>query len=127
MNHRIASTLAFTGSVAAATVAAALMSGNALAETPTIDDTKFVSSRSRAEVRDEVLAAHLSSAGGEWSGQQTAPFMSNGLTRAQARSDYIAARDEVMARNSEGGGSVRSAVAPSRSVPVTFMAGQVTR
>ena len=126
MNNRIASALAFTGSVAAATLAAALMTGNALAESPTIDKTPFVSSLSRADVRNEVRAARLSSAGGEWAGQKTSPFMSNGLTRAQARADYIAARDEVMARNSEGG-SVHAAAAPSRSMPVTFVAGQVTR
>ena len=126
MNQRIASALAFACSVAAATLAATAMSTSAWADDITIDPTPFVSQRSRAEVRAEVLANRdkLSSAGNEWVAQQSAPLTSSGLTRAQARADYIAAREEVMARNSEGGGSATMAAAPARRPMPTMAAVQ---
>ena len=126
MNHRIASALAFGCSVAAATLAATAMSSNAWADDITIDTTPFVSQRSRAEVRAEVLAnrAKLSSAANEWIAQQSAPLPTSGLTRAQAQADYIAAREEVMARNSEGGGSALSGGMPAVRVLPTMAATQ---
>lgn len=129
MNQRIASALAFACSVAAATLAATAMSSTAWADDITIDTTPFVSQRSRAEVRAEVLAnrAKLSSAGNEWVAQQSEPLPASGLTRAQARADYIASRDEVMARNSEGGGSATMAVAPVRAMPTMAAAIQPAR
>ena len=56
MNHRIASAITFTGTVAFATIAAAFLSSNAYADDPTIDTTVFVSTKSRAEVRAEVMS-----------------------------------------------------------------------
>jgi hypothetical protein len=123
MNQRIASALAFAASVAAATLAATAMTSSARAEGPIGDKTEFVSERSRADVRAETLAARPSSAGGEWIGQQTGPLPTSGLTRAQARADYIAAREEVMARNSESGGTPTMAAAPVRVIP-TMAAAQ---
>jgi hypothetical protein len=124
MNQRIASALAFGCSVAAATLAATAMSSTAWADDITIDTTPFVSQRSRAEVVAEMMAdrASLSSAGNEWVAQQSAPLPTSDLTRAQARSDYIAAREEVLARNSEGGGSATMAVAPKARVMPTIAA-----
>jgi hypothetical protein len=126
MNQRITSALAFACSVAAATLAATAMSSSAWADDITIDPTPFVSQRSRAEVRAEMLAdrARLSSAGSEWIAQQSAPLAPSGLTRAQARADYIAAREEVLARNSEGGGSATMAAAPVRVMPTMAAAAQ---
>lgn len=126
MNQRIASALAFAASVAAATLAATAMSSSARADDITIDTTPFVSQRSREEVRAEVLAnrARLSSAGSEWVAQQSEPLPSSGLTRAQARADYIAAREEVLARNSEGGGSATMAAVPAMRPMPTLAAAQ---
>jgi len=108
MNHRIASAIAFASAVAVATIAAALLSSNAYADDPTIDTTVFVSSRSRADVRAEVMSqrAQLTAAGGEWTGQQNEqrPFQS-AYTAAQVRSEYKAARNEVQMMNGEDSGS----------------------
>jgi len=126
MNQRTASALAFACSVAAATLAATAMSSSAWADDITIDTTPFVSQRSRAEVRAEVLAdrAKLSSAGYEWIAQQSAPLPTSGLTRAQAKADYVAAREEVMARNSEGGGAALMGGRPAVRVLPTMAAAQ---
>lgn len=125
MNHHRASTFGFAASVAAATLAAVLMSGNALAETPTAAGPAFVGSLDRAEVRADLLRnrAQLTSYGIEWSLQQgETPHTMSGLTRAQARADYIAARDEVRAMNSEAGGSPQALHAQPRRAATTVAA-----
>jgi hypothetical protein len=109
MNQRITSTIGYIGSVAAATLAAALMNNNAFAEGP-IDypSTKFVGSLTRAEVRAQLMQdrSQLTSAGSEWKlQQQPALRAANGYTRQEARDEYIAARDEVHAMTAEDSGS----------------------
>ena len=108
MNHRIASAFTFTSTVAVATVAAALLSSNAFADDITIDTTPFVSTKTRAEVRAEVMSHRdqLTAAGGEWAGQQNEqrPFQS-AYTVEQVRSEYKAARNEVRMMNGEDSGS----------------------
>jgi hypothetical protein len=118
MNHRLASALSFGSAVAAAMLAAAAMTGNARAEGPIGDNTPFVSSRSRADVHAELMRdRHLvTSAASEWTGQLNAPQgLDSGYTRAQARAEYIAARDEVRAMTAEHGGSGHFAYAPVRT------------
>jgi hypothetical protein len=108
MNQRTASALAFGCSVAAAIAASTLMS-NARAESPLVDTTKgFTSQRSASDVRGETLSKRrsLSSAGAEYLSQQNGPLPSSGLTRADSRGQYIAARDEVHDRDSESGSGV---------------------
>ena len=118
MNHRIASAITFSSTVAFATIAAAFLSSNAYAETPTIDTTVFVSTLSRAEVRAEVMSHRdqVTAAGGEWATQQNEqrPFQS-AYTAEQIRSEYKAARNEVRMMNSEDSGS--SYLAQLRSAP----------
>jgi len=126
---RFASMIAYAGTVTAATLAATLMSTSALAESPTIDTTPFVSTLSRAEVRAEVLRARnqVSAAGTEWAMQlnDQKPLMA-GLSRAQVTAEYIAARDQVQALNSEDGGS--SYFAQARVRPAgTMTAGGTAR
>lgn len=108
MNPRIASALGFALSVAAAALAAAAMTGTVRAESPLVDTPAYAGQRSVAEVRGETLAARrtLTSAGTEWVGQQDGGLPGSGLTRADARAAYIAARDEVHARDSEMGPGV---------------------
>lgn len=109
MNQRIVSIAAYVGSVTVATLAAALMSGNALAEGP-LDDSRapFVSVRSSAEVKAELAAgrSHISSFATEYALQQPdTGFLPSGYTRAEATAGYISAREQVHAMTSEDGGS----------------------
>ena len=118
MNHRIASAITFSSTVAVATIAAAFLASNAYADDPTIDTTVFVSTKSRAEVRAEVMSHRdqLSAYGGIWKGQQNEqrPFQSI-YTAEQVRSEYKAARNEVQMMNGEDSGS--SYLAQLRSAP----------
>ena len=116
MNRNLKSSLAFAGTAAAA-LALAAMTGAAYADDITIDPTPFVSTKSRAEVRAEVLgqAEQIRMAWGEGSpGMNATPFRST-LTRAQVRDEYIASRDQVNAFNGEDSGSAYlTAMQPQR-------------
>jgi hypothetical protein len=99
--------------------------GSAFAETPTVVKDNFVSTRSRAEVQAELLAFKQSGVN-PWamSYNQLAGFRSN-LTRQQVVADYLAARDEVAAVNSEDSGSAYFAQAlPHRTTTTATLAGQ---
>ena len=107
MNRHFASVLTLAAMTAAAGVAA-IASSNAYAETPTIDNTHFVSTRTRAEVQAEVMgrAEQLRMANSEGSmqlSQASEPYA--GVTVAQAKAEYVAARDQVRAMTSEDSGS----------------------
>lgn len=126
--NRLASALAYAGTVTAATLAATLMSGYALAETPTIDKTPFVSMRSRADVRAEVLGARdqVSAAASEWTTQQNDPRpLMAGLSRAHVTAEYIAAREQVYATNAEDSGSNHFPQARVRTMGTTMAGGSV--
>jgi hypothetical protein len=107
MTRRTFAAIAFSSSVAAATLAAIVMAGSALAETPTIDNTPFISTKTRAEVQAELFSHRdqLSSSASEWFLQQNEARNVSGYTRQQARAEYIASREQVRAMNSEDGGS----------------------
>jgi hypothetical protein len=108
MNRKLASTLSITSTAAAIFAVAAIASGSAYADDITIDTTPFVSTKTRAEVRAEVMgqAERLRIASSELSMQSyQAPMAASGYTRAQAKADYIAARDQVKALNAEDSGS----------------------
>jgi len=121
MNRKLASTLAFASTTAAVLAFAAIASGNAYADDITIDNTPFVSSKSRAEVQAEVMGQSglLSNASSEWSLQMNGPAQPNSAyTREAAQAEYIASRDEVNARNSEDGGSSYFAPLPRSATVV---------
>jgi hypothetical protein len=124
MNRNFASVLTVTTTAAAVFAVAAIASGNAYADDITIDHTPFVSSKSRAEVQAEVMgrAEQLRIASSEWSMNQSSQPKSS-YTRAQATADYIAARDEVNARNSEDSGSAYFAALPRSTDATVMMAG----
>lgn len=108
MNRHFASVLTFATTTAAIACAAAMASGKVYAETPTIDTTPFVSTRSRAEVQAELMSQPelLSAAGGEWAMQHNqVPQLKSAYTREQALSEYKAARQEVSALTAEDSGS----------------------
>ena len=117
MSRNIASTLTITTTAAAALAFAAIASGNAYADDITVDNTPFVSSRTRAEVQAEVMgqSQSLSIASSEWSTQMNgAPQPMSDLTRAQVKAEYLAARHEVNALNAEDSGSSYFATLPRR-------------
>lgn len=133
MHQRITSTLAFLGTVAAATLAAAAMSGNARAEGPIEDFRPATGALSRDQVKAELMARRqeLTSYASEWKLQQHAQPQqharlqpASGYTRAQARAEYIAARDEVRAMTSEGGSAAFPRLRAQRPV---MMAGGSTQ
>jgi hypothetical protein len=118
MNRKLASALSITSTAAALFAVAAIASGNAYADDITIDNTPFVSSKTRAEVRAEVTGQSelLRMASSEWSMQQSQTMQpTSGYTRAQATAEYIAARAQVSAVNGEDSGSSYFAALP-RSV-----------
>ena len=108
MNRHFASVLTFAATTAAIACAAAMASGSAYADDITIDTTPFVSTRSRAEVKAELMSQPqlVTAAASEWTMQhnQQSPLMS-GYTRQQASAEYKAARQEVSALTGEDSGS----------------------
>jgi hypothetical protein len=108
MTRNLASALTIASTAAAAFAFAAIASSNAYADDITIDNTPFVSTKTRAEVQAEVMgqAEQLRIANSEWSTQSDhASLNHSDLTRAQAKADYVAARREVNAFNGEDSGS----------------------
>jgi len=103
MNRHLESSLIAIGTAAAA-LALAAMSARAYADDPTIDPTPFVSTKTRAEVRAEVMQGQqFRQAYGEWPTEMK-PLQSS-LTREQVRNEYIASRNEVKALTGEDSGS----------------------
>ena len=123
MNQRIASTLGFAGSVVAASLAAALISGQARAEGPIESIQPITGALTRAEVQADLMKnrARVSSYASEWALQQNDTAVASGLTREQVRADYIASREEVRAMTAEHGGSGHFAAMPAPA-PVTAVA-----
>ena len=124
-NH--ASALTFVSTAAAVVAFAAIASSNAYADDITVDNTPFVSTRTRAEVQAEVMgqAEQLRMTNSEWSTQSNvASLPQSDLTRAQVKAEYIAARREVNALNSEDSGSAYLAAQARRS-PAMILAGSV--
>ena len=109
MTRITATSLAYITTVAAAAIAASLVSTGAYAESPTIDSTPFVSSKTRAEVQAELKTPFIG--GDPWSTQYTFA-RSSALTAEQVRGTYKMSRDEVNALTSEDSGSAYLAGLP---------------
>jgi hypothetical protein len=124
VNRHFASTIATT--TAAVACFAAMASSKAYAETPTIDTTPFVSTRTRAEVQAEVMSQRdlVTAAASEWVMQNNhVAQLKSGYTSEQAKSEYKTARDQVSAMNSEDSGSSYFARQAARANAGTVMAG----
>lgn len=127
MQHRTASSIGYIGSVFAATLAAALISGNAWAEGPIEVQPPFTGTFTRAEVRAQLLNGGVTSYASEYALQQHGRMPSaSQYTRGQAQAEYIAARDQVRAMNAEDSGSSVIARMPVRS-PATTVAVEAQR
>jgi hypothetical protein len=126
MNRHLASTLSLATTAAAVFAVAAIASGSAYADDITIDTTPFVSSKTRAEVRAEVMgqSALLRTSSSEWAMQfNDAPQPNSTYTRQAAKDEYMAARHEVNALNGEDSGSFYIASLPRRMNAGVTMAG----
>lgn len=120
MTRNVASALAFATTVAAAVVAAAILSSNAFADDITVDNKPFVSNRSRADVQAELMrGAELGRTGAsEWSMQHNElPQPKTAYTREQARSEYKNAREDVHALQAEDSGSSYFAIRSKSAIP----------
>lgn len=130
MNRHLASTLTVTTTAAAILAVAAIASGNAYADDITIDNTPFVGSRTRADVRAEVTgqSAGPSNSSSEWAMQMNQPArLDSGYTSDAAKAEYIAARDEVKALNAEDSGSSYFATLPRRMSDRVMTARETVR
>jgi hypothetical protein len=105
MNRTLSLTLA---------VAACAMIGNAFADDITIDPTPFVSSRSRAEVQEE-LKEYRASGVNLWADDYNpVASMKSEKSREQVRAEYLAERDKVAAFGGEDSGSMYLARGPQK-------------
>jgi len=101
----------------ASAVLIAAAAGAAFAETPTVVNEPFVSTKSRAEVQAE-LFAYKQAGVNPWSisYNQLAGFKSS-TSRQQVVAEYLSARDEVAAINGEDSGSAYLAQAFAQRTP----------
>lgn len=104
-------------------LAAAGAAGNAFAHDITIDTTPFVSSKSRAEVQDDLTQFNKVGTS-PWSKQYN-PLRSftSSMTRADVTAQYLGSRNRVAALSSEDSGSAYLAQQRVRNVGTT-LAGQ---
>jgi hypothetical protein len=125
MNRHTSSVVAFSSCAAAAMLAATVMAGSARADDITIDNTPFVSTKTRTEVQAELFSQRdqVASSGYEWKLQRNQPQPSvSGYTREQARAEYIASREQVHAMMSEDSGSATLAQIRSKAPTSTAVA-----
>jgi hypothetical protein len=126
MHPRFASALGYAVVTAGACVAA-LINAKAYAESPTIDNTPFVSTRTRAEVQAEVMAPREALGSAEWSAQgNDTQRTASGYTRSDAVAAYRASRDESKAFTGEDSGSMYLAQRMATQRPGVMVA-QATR
>jgi hypothetical protein len=84
---------------------AAVSAGQAMAETPTIDPTPFVTTQSRSDVKNE-LAEFKKSGVNPWStSYDPIKHFSSTKTREQVTAEYMASRHQVAASTGEDSGS----------------------
>jgi len=108
MRNELASAITVGAMAVGASAVMVFAHGDALADDITIDNTPFVSSVSRDEVKG-ILKAHpdlVRRAASEWALQgNQAPRARSTVTSAEARAAYIKERREVAALNGEDSGS----------------------
>lgn len=90
--------------------------GSAFADDITVETTPFTSSRTRAEVRAE-LQQYQQQGVNPWARNYN-PLQSfhSGTSRAEVTAQFLEARDEVAALNSEDGGAAWNAARAPRAV-----------
>ena len=87
----------------------------------TVDGTKFVSSKSRAEVIAEMKTPYVG--GYPWSSQYKMGVTNGDRTAADVRREYLSSRDEANALGAEDSGSSYFKRTPRVSNPTATMGG----
>jgi hypothetical protein len=108
MNRHLASALAIVSTAAAALALATLGSGVAYADDITVDNTPFHGSRTRAEVRADLLgqAEQVRASTSEWVLQYNEPSrIKSAYTSNEAKSEFKTSRPLVSAITGEDSGS----------------------
>jgi hypothetical protein len=108
MNRPLASALAIVSTAAAAIALAALAPSNAYADDITVDTTPFVGSRTRGEVRADLLGQgeQLRAGTSEWVLQYNQPArIKSALTSNEAKAEFKTSRPLVSALTGEDSGS----------------------
>jgi hypothetical protein len=121
MTRNTAASFVYATTIAAAAVAAALVSTSAYAESPTIDNASIVSSRTRAEVQAELKTPFIG--GDPWSSRYNMFARSSDLSTEQVRGAYKMSREEVNALTSEDSGSASLARLPLTVKTTAIMGG----
>lgn len=103
MTRNTSASFAFAATAAAAALAAALVSTSAYGESPTIDNTPFVGSKTRAQVQAELKTPFIG--GSPWASQYNMFTRGSTLTTEQVRGEYKMSREEVSALTAEDSGS----------------------
>jgi len=126
VNHDLESLLAIAavGAVAAAAAAAMVLPRTAFADDITIETRPFVSSRTRLEVRQELLgqARQVSADATEWA-QQQGTVLKGQVTAPEVRAAYLANRSEVSALTAEDSGSSWFKMKPLAATGTAVMGG----
>lgn len=109
--------------IALSSLVLAAFAGSALAETPTVVNEPFVSTKTVAQVQAE-LAAYRASGVNPWSTSYNPlrNFKST-ASREAVVADYIASRNEVKALTGEDSGSAYLAQVRGTFVPTSTLAG----
>lgn len=108
MERNLAAILALAGTAAVSITLAAIAPGDAYADDISVDSTTFTSTRTRAEIRTELLSqpAMLKMNAGELAMQYNhVPPVMSVATREQVRAEYKASRDYVHGLLAEDSGS----------------------
>jgi hypothetical protein len=123
-NLHAATTLAAVAAVAAAAVAAIVSpkAANAAGDI-SVDPVPFVSSTSRAQVREQLLEFPASGGDGEGTYAATLTQGHGAVNRVDLRDEYKASRDEVNAMGGEDSGSTYLKSHAAAANPAAIMGG----
>jgi hypothetical protein len=108
MDRNLASALALASTAVLAVMLAAAAPDNAYADDITVDNTPFVSGRTRADVQSELFrrAPPPKTGAGEWALQSNpALARKTGLTKEQVQAEYKSSRNYASALLAEDSGS----------------------
>lgn len=118
--------VAAVGAIAIAAAAAMVVPRTAFADDITIDTTPFVSTRTRVDVRQELLGQvrQVRIAATEWSQQQGERSTFKGqFASPEVRADFVAHRQEVSALTGEDSGSSYFKMKPLAAGGASVMGG----
>jgi hypothetical protein len=111
----------FLAAAIAGGLATTFLASSALADDITVDNTRFVSSKSRDEVRADLKTPYPG--GYPWSSQYKMGVTKSDRTRQEAIREYLSYRDDVDALGAEDSGSNYFKRTAARANPAAAMGG----